>query len=181
MTPTPEQILAANKANLETLVGLTTKAFSGVEELIELNLAAAKSAMSDSQEHIHASMSVKDVQELLALQSSLFQPLAEKTASYSRHVYEITSETGAELGKAVEAKATEAQKQMVSFFDSALKNAPAGSESAVTFLKQALNASNTAAESVQKVVKQATDLAESNFHAVTETAAKVSKTVAKKR
>jgi hypothetical protein len=85
------------------------------------------------------------------------------------------------LGKAVEAKATEAQKQMVSFFDSALKNAPAGSESAVAFLKQALNASNTAAESVQKVVKQATDLAESNFHAVTETAAKVSKTVAKKR
>ncbi len=47
MTPTPEQILAANKANLETLVGLTTKAFSGVEELIELNLAAAKTAMSD--------------------------------------------------------------------------------------------------------------------------------------
>ena len=45
MTLTPEQILAANKANLETLVGLTTKAFSGVEELIELNLAAAKSAM----------------------------------------------------------------------------------------------------------------------------------------
>jgi hypothetical protein len=62
-----------------------------------------------------------------------------------------------------------------------LKNAPAGSESAVAFLKQALNASSTAAESVQKVVKQATDLAESNFQAVTETAAKVSKTVAKKR
>jgi hypothetical protein len=58
MTLTPEQVVAANKANLETLVGLTTKAFSGVEQLIELNLAAAKSALADSQEHINASLSV---------------------------------------------------------------------------------------------------------------------------
>ena len=30
MSLTPEQVIAANKANLETLVGLTNKAFSGV-------------------------------------------------------------------------------------------------------------------------------------------------------
>ena len=47
MNLTPEQILAANKANLETLVGLTNKAFSGVEQLIELNLAAAKAALAE--------------------------------------------------------------------------------------------------------------------------------------
>ena len=38
MTMTTEQVTAANKANLETLVGLTTKAFSGVEKLIEIEL-----------------------------------------------------------------------------------------------------------------------------------------------
>ncbi len=76
MSLTPEQVIAANKANLETLMGLTNKAFSGVEQLIELNMAAAKAAMADSQKNASAALSVKDAQELLALQASLFQPLA---------------------------------------------------------------------------------------------------------
>ena len=176
-----EQIVASNKAALNNAFAMSNDAFTSVEKLVELNLTAARSSLTESADFFKSLMGAKDPQQFLALQAEFLQPMAEKTASYSRHVYEITSETSAELGKAVEAKAAEAQKQFVGFFDSALKNAPAGSESAVAFLKQALNASNTAAESVQKVVKQATDLAESNFHAVTETAAKVSKTVVKKR
>lgn len=163
MTLTPEQILAANKANLETLVGLTTKAFSGVEELIELNLAAAKSAMSDSQEHIHASMSVKDVQELLALQSSLFQPLAEKAVAYNRHLYEIATGTGAHFQGTVEGKVADAQKALHALVDNAAKNAPAGSEAAVAAFKTAVAAGSNALETVQKAVKQATEVAETNY------------------
>ena len=41
MALTADQILAAQKANLETLFGLTTKAFEGVEKLVELAHAAA--------------------------------------------------------------------------------------------------------------------------------------------
>ena len=104
MTLTPEQVIAANKANLETLVGLTNKAFAGVEQLIELNLAAAKAAMADSQQQAHAVLSVKDAQQLLSLQASLFQPLAEKAVAYNRHLYEIASSTGADLTKTYEAK-----------------------------------------------------------------------------
>jgi len=33
---TVEQVVAANKANVETLFGLTNKAFEGVERLVEL-------------------------------------------------------------------------------------------------------------------------------------------------
>jgi len=33
MALTPEQLIATHKANLETLFGLTTKAFEGVEKL----------------------------------------------------------------------------------------------------------------------------------------------------
>ncbi|MFP3748214.1 phasin family protein, partial [Achromobacter sp. SIMBA_011] len=40
---TPEQFVAAQKANLETLFGLTGKAFEGVEKLVELNLQAVRS------------------------------------------------------------------------------------------------------------------------------------------
>ena len=53
-----------------------------------------------------------DAQELLALQAGLIQPLAEKTAAYSRHLYDIASGTGAEFGKAFEGDTAEAQKDV---------------------------------------------------------------------
>ena len=178
---TTEQIVASNKAALNNAFAMSNDAFTSVEKLVELNLTAARSSLTESADFFKSLMGAKDPQQVLALQAEFFQPLAEKTASYSRHVYEITSETGAELGKAVEAKAAEAQKQFVSFFDSALKNAPAGSEQAVAFFKQAVTASNNAVESVQKAVKQATDLAESHIQTATETAVKATKSASKKR
>lgn len=83
---TPEQIAAAQKANIESLFGLTTKAFEGVEKLIELNLQVVKSTLAESQENVQRALSVKDAQELLALQASLTQPIAEKVLAYGRHV-----------------------------------------------------------------------------------------------
>ncbi|PUE28489.1 Phasin (PHA-granule associated protein) [Limnohabitans sp. JirII-29] len=176
-----EQVIATNKANLNNLFSLTNQAFAGVEKLVELNLTAARAAMSESADHAKAVLSVKDAQELLALQAGLIQPLAEKSAAYSRHIYDIASSTSADLSKAIEAKATESQQAVLGYIDAALKNAPAGSESAVAFFKQAVTASNNAVESVQKAVKQATDLAETNLQAVTDTAVKATKTATKKR
>jgi phasin family protein len=176
-----EQVIATNKANLNNLFSLTNQAFAGVEKLVELNLTAARAAMSESADHAKAVLSVKDAQELLALQAGLIQPLAEKSAAYSRHIYDIASSTSADLSKAIEAKATEGQQAVLGYIDAALKNAPAGSESAVAFFKQAVTASNNAVESVQKAVKQATDLAETNLQAVTDTAVKATKTATKKR
>src|SRR6476620_5361437 len=99
MALTADQILAAQKANLETLFGLTTKAFEGVEKLVELNVTASRAALEEAAETTQSLLSAKDAQELLALQAALFQPLAEKTAAYSRHVYDIAAGTGAEFGK----------------------------------------------------------------------------------
>jgi phasin family protein len=180
---TAEQIMASQKANVETLFGLTSKAFEGVEKLVELNVTASKAALSEASNHTQAVLSVKDAQELLALQASLFQPLAEKTAAYSRHLYDIASGAGAEFGKAFEAKAAETQKAFVGLVDNAAKNAPAGSETAVAVMKSAVAAANNAFESVQKAVKQATDVAEANFNAVAATAVNASKaaTATKKR
>ena len=172
---TADQILATQKANFDVLFGLTTKAFEGVEKLVELNVTASKAALAEIADHTQAALSVKDAQELLALQAGLLQPLAEKSAAYSRHVYEIASGTGAELGKAIEVQAAEAQKKFLSVVDNAAKNAPAGSETAVAVFKSAVAASTNAIESVQKAVKQATDVAEANFNAAASTAMNATK------
>ena len=86
---TPDQLLAAHKANIETLFGLTNKAFEGVEKLVELNLQVAKAAIGEAAENTRAALSVKDAQELVALQAALLQPTAEKAAAYSRHLTQV--------------------------------------------------------------------------------------------
>jgi phasin family protein len=181
MSLTPEQVIAANKANLETLMGLTSKAFAGVEQLIELNLAAAKAAMADTQQQAHAVLSVKDAQQLLSLQASLFQPLAEKAVAYNRHLYEIATSTGSDFTKAYEAKVLEAQRSFNDLVDNMAKNAPAGSEAAVAAFKTAVSAGNNALETVQKAVKQAADMTEAQVRSVTEHVAGAAKAGSKKR
>ena len=169
---TPEQLLAAHKANVETLFGLTNKAFEGVEKLVELNLQVARTALSEAAETTQAALSVKDAQELLALQTGLLQPVAEKAAAYSRHVYDIAAATNAEVTKAAESRLTDTQAQFMNLVDSAVKNAPAGTENAVALVKSALAAANNAYESVHKAAKQAADIADANIQAMTSTAVK---------
>jgi len=178
---TAEQLIAAQKANLETLFGLTQKAFEGVEKLVDLNLQATKAAFTESATNAQAILSVKDAQELLALQASLMQPLAEKASAYSRQLYEIASGTGAEFAKAAEGQAADAQKKFLSVVDNVAKNSPAGTEGAVAVMKNAVSAATNAMESVQKAVKQATEMAEANFQSVANTALSATKTTAKKR
>ncbi|PLZ02773.1 Phasin (PHA-granule associated protein) [Burkholderia sp. WAC0059] len=169
---TPEQFAAAQKANLETLFGLTGKAFEGVEKLVELNLQAVRSNIAETQEHAQRALSVKDVQELLALQASYTQPLAEKLLSYGRHLYEITATTQAEFARVAEAHYEDQNRKVQSLVDNVAKNAPAGSETAVAVIKSAINAANTTYETVHKAARQAVEIAESNFNAATAAAAK---------
>ena len=180
-TFTAEQFVAAQKASLETLFGLTHKAFEGVEKLVELNLQVAKTTLAEAAETAQASMSVKDAQEFLALQAGLLQPAAEKAAAYSRHLYDIFAGTNAEVTKVAEATLADGQKKVLALVDSAVKNAPAGTESAVALVKSAVAAANNAYESAHKAAKQATEVAEANFTAMTNSAVKATQSVTKGR
>jgi phasin family protein len=171
---TAEQIVAAQKANLQTLFGLSAKAFEGVEKLVELNLQVAKTALEEASETTVAALSVKDAQELLSLQASMLQPSAEKAAAYGRHVYDIAAATNAEVAKTAEVQLAEAQRKFLGLVDSAAKNAPAGTENAVALVRSAVAAANNAFESVQKAAKQAADVADANIQAMTNTAVKAS-------
>ncbi|AQV93646.1 Phasin (PHA-granule associated protein) [Cupriavidus necator] len=172
MILTPEQVAAAQKANLETLFGLTTKAFEGVEKLVELNLQVVKTTFAESVDNAKKALSAKDAQELLAIQAAAVQPVAEKTLAYTRHLYEIASETQSEFTKVAEAQLAEGTKKVQALVDNFAKNAPAGSESTVAIVKSAISAANNAYESVQKATKQAVEIAETNFQAAATAATK---------
>lgn len=92
MNLTPEQITAAQKANLETLSGLTNQALKSIEKLVELNMQIAKQSLGDSMSSAKKALEVKDIQQLLAHQAEAVQPMAEKIMAYSRHLYELAHE-----------------------------------------------------------------------------------------
>jgi len=171
---TVEQVTSSNQATAETLLGLTSKAFAGVEKVIELNMQVAKATFGEVVDTTRAALSVKDAQELLALQAGVLQPAAEKAAAYSRQLYDIATTTGAEVRTVAEATAADVQAKFGALVDTAVKNAPAGTENAVALVKSAVAAANNAFENAQKAAKQAADVAEANFQAAAATAVKAS-------
>ncbi|CAH2785512.1 MAG: Granule-associated protein [uncultured Caballeronia sp.] len=150
---TPEQIAAANKAQFDTLFGLTNKAFEGLEKLLELNLQVVKSTLAEGQENAQRVLSVKDAQELLALQTSLAQPVAEKALSYGCHLYEIASLMQAEFARVAEEQYEDQNRKVQTLVENVAKNAPAGSETAVAVMKSAITAANTTYETIHKASK----------------------------
>lgn len=178
-TLTLDQIVSSHKTHMDTLAGLSQTAFDSVEKLVALNLQAARAALGESVEVAKAGLSAKDPQDLIALQQSLVQPGSEKALAYARQVYEIAASAQADFTRVAEAQMAEAQKSVLSVVDTALKNAPAGSESAVAIVKSAMQATQNAVDSVQKAARQATEVAEANFQAFTKTAAKANQSQAR--
>lgn len=162
-----EQFAATNKANLDALMGLSAKAFEGVEQLTALNLQVFKASLQEVTETGLAAMSAKDPQAMLALQAKLLQPAAEKAAAYGRKVYDIVAATKAEVESATGVQVADAQKSFLTAIEAATKNAPEGSSSAIALFKSAVAATNNAFDGMQKATRQATDAAEANYTAVT--------------
>jgi phasin family protein len=164
-----EQFVAAQQANVQTLLGLTRSGVETVEKLVELNLRTVKAALAEASE---AAVAAKDPQQLLESQSELLQSTAQKAATYGRQFYDIAAANGAVVSKVAEQGAADAQRTLIALVDTAVKNAPAGSENAVALVKSAVAAANNAYDTVQKAAKQAAVAAEANFTALNASAQK---------
>jgi phasin family protein len=173
----PEQIAATQQANLDTLFGLANKIVDGFQQLVEPNLQVIKSTLAESQENAQQALAVKDLPELLALQTRVVQPIAEKLGAYGRHLYDIASATQAEFAKVTETQVAEQNRRVQTFVDTAAQNAPACSEAAVAAIKSAITSANTLYETTLKATQQAVEAAESNFSAAAAAASKAAQTV----
>lgn len=169
MFSTPEQFSAATKANLDTqlavIAELTGKAFAGVEQIVGLNISAAKASLEESSAAAKQFLSAKDPQEFFSLTAAQAQPNAEKALAYGRHVAGIMSSTHAEFTKAAETQIAEANRKVVALVEDLSKNAPAGTENAIAMVKSAIANANAGYEQLAKTAKQAADAVEVNTSA----------------
>lgn len=172
MSSISEQLAAAAKAHFETqfqlLNTLTSKAFEGVEQVIELNMNAARTSLEDAASAAREMNSAADPQTLLAASAAQVQPNAGKTLDYNRHLAAIGESIYSEFAKAAEAQVAENRKKLAALVEEAEKNAPPGSENAIAIMKTILGNADASFEQGMKNAMQAVEALKANVSVATE-------------
>jgi len=168
----PEQLLATNKDTLETMVEFASIAAAGAEKLLDAQMKIAKAVFADAVKHAKTVVAAKDIQELTEIQTSFVQPSSERAAAYGRTLYSVVAETQSELSKFFEVRFADANKNLTTALDKAMKSAPAGSDVAVAAVKSAMAAANQAYDAFSKATKQVTEATEATMMTATGTTTK---------
>lgn len=168
-----------NKSTVDQATKLANATFMGLEQLVNLNVSAAKTAFEVNTMNFKALSEITDVQDLVAFRAKVTESGMENVLSYSRDAYEVVSGTQAEMSKVVEAGMSTLNRNLASVVDKAAKSAPAGSDVAVTALKSTMAATSAAMDSLTKATRQVIDFTDASVRAATAKAATVSATVNK--
>lgn len=166
MSSIPEQLAAAAKAHFETqyklLNTLTTKAFEGMEQIIELNVDAAKSSVADASAAAGEMTAAKDPQALAAAAAGRLQPNAEKLAEYQQRLAEIGENVYSSFTQAAEEQIAESRRKLAELVAEAEKNAPPGSENAIAAMKTMLSNADASYEQMVNSTRQAIETLRNN-------------------
>lgn len=180
MNVTPEKIVAANKASLETVASVASLGLSTVERLVALNLNTVRAGMTDATANLESLLTVKEPKEFVALVSGMVEPLLASSVGYFRSAYGIFVDSGEEMGKIVDGQFAELNKTVAITLDELSKSAPAGSDVAVAAMKSAIAAANATYDNVAKATKKVVAIAEANVTSTTGAAVKAVGKAAKK-
>lgn len=176
-----DTLLVAHKNATTEAQAIATTAFAGFEKLVALNLNLARSALTQTSPDLLSAFSAKNPSDALAAQASLVKPMAEQAVAYSRSVYAIAADVGAELSKAAETQAAEGQKQWEATLEALMKNAPAGTESMVAAYKTAMTTSQNAIAVAKSSAMKAVEMADKQARQLTDNAMSVVKTSSRRK
>jgi len=118
-------IAAANKASLDTLFDLSTRAFEGVEQLVALNLQTIKTVLAESKETSLSALQAKSPADLLKLQTEALQAAPQKALSYGHQVQAIFEPIAAAQRATFDAKIADVQAKFLDAIKGAVKDGPA--------------------------------------------------------
>ncbi|AQR68782.1 MULTISPECIES: TIGR01841 family phasin [Janthinobacterium] len=159
MFTNPEQFATATKALFEfqlmTFNTLTSKAVQGVEQVLALNMATAKSGIEDGLAASKEISQAKDPKAAMAAAAAQLQPGVAGAKAYKQQLDDIIKEIHTEFTTAAEAHVAEAKSNLSALIYDVTKNVPPGSENAVAIVKAAIDNAFLGYEQVTKATKQA--------------------------
>jgi len=167
MFTNPEQFANATKAlfefQLETFNTLTSKAVQGVEQVVALNMATAKSQIEDGLATGKEISQATDPKAAMSLAAAKIQPGVAGATAYNQQLGGIIAEIREEFTRAADAHVAEAKSNLSALIYDVTKNVRPGSENAVQIVKTAIDNAFAGYEQVTKATKQAVEAVEAQI------------------
>ncbi|MEV4782845.1 phasin family protein [Burkholderia sp. LMU1-1-1.1] len=167
MFTNPEQFANATKAlfefQLETFNALTSKAVQGVEQVVALNMATAKSQMEEGLATGKEMSQAADPKAAMSLAAAKLQPGVAGANAYNQQLGVIIAEIREEFTRAADAHVAEAKSNLSALIYDVTKNVRPGSENAVQIVKTAIDNAFSGYEQVTKATKQAVQAVEAQI------------------
>lgn len=152
------------EAQLSVVTELSTKAIESIQQVVDLNLNAAKASAEDAAAAARQFLAAKDPQEFLSLSVAQAKPAAAKAIAYHLHLAAITAATHAGIARAAEEEIAETDRNVSALVDEVSKSAPAGSENGMAVMKSAIHNASAGYEHFSKTAKEAVEVMEKNLN-----------------
>ena len=161
-----EQLAAWQKAALESTLSYAQASIASAEQLLKLNLEAARNTLEQAGKNTRELLAISDPQELVQLRAKIAQANMQQSATYAQNVYEIVSQTQALLAKLGEEQVSRLNKEATAGAEQLAKGAP-GAEIASAAVRSTLDATNAMMDNLNRATKQFAELSEANIKAAT--------------
>lgn len=165
MTTVTNPLAELSSVTVDTAARFTRISMDSTERAFALQLEFAKGALDQAATSAKVLAGAKDVQELLALRTTLAESALEKLMGYSRNLYEVASEAQTELSRLAEERMSTFQQAVSETVDQAAKASPAGGDVAVAAIKSSLAATTAAFDSFTKAAKHVASFADAGVRA----------------
>jgi phasin family protein len=164
MFTSPEQFANATKTlfdlQMQTFNALASKTVKSVEQVVTLNMNAAKSSMEGSLAASQEMASAGDPKQAIAALHARMQPGVEGAAQYRDQLQSIIEEMHKEFRQAADSHVTEAKTTLSALIYDVTQNVKPGSENAVEIIKTAIDNAFKGYEQVTQATRQAVQTVE---------------------
>ena len=170
MFTSPEQFANATKTlfdlQMQTFNTLADKTVKGVEQVVALNMNAAKSSMAGSiaaGQQMAGLAGAADPKAAIAALHARMQPGAAGAAEYREQLKAIIDEMHQEFRQAADTHVAEAKSTLSALIYDVTQNVKPGSENAVEIIKTAIDNAFKGYEQVTQATRQAVQTVEAQI------------------
>jgi phasin family protein len=159
-----KQMADWNQAAVESAMSYARAGLTTAEQLLRLNLDAARASLEQNTKATRELLSASDPQELMALRGRLAETNMQQAAAYANSVYELVSQTQSALAKMFEDGVARFSRDVAESAEKLGKDAPGGEMQAAA-LKSTLAATSAMMESLNQASRQFAALSEAAIKA----------------
>ena len=176
-----------NSKGLEASFSLSEAALENAQKLAELNYAASKDVLVNTQDGIQQVLTAKDPKQVTELlNAETLQAAGTQAVAYQKKVTKVLRDGSKEFANVVDTSIDQLQNGLQDWMNTVAANAPAGSDAFVSSFKtvygsalqgfeQFRAASKEAFETVEKTTDQAIDAVQGQIAQVKKSAAPASR------